>query len=273
MLRVAIPLEPMSETTVLPFAIDRGRHALFLDFDGTLVEIAERPDAVRLEPEARAALAFLAHEMAGAVAIVTGREIADIDYHLSPLSLPVAGVHGLTRRSFDGAVADVTLSSAFVPALEQALRPFVERNAGVLVERKRGAVALHYRLRPELEGQAIGEMVRASQGLSGITLMRGKMVIEAKSSATHKGHAIEAYLNEAPFKGRVPVVAGDDRTDEDAFITVNRLGGVSIKIGDDASAASLRVPNAAAFRSWLMAQAVNAEIQHARSSGPTSYPS
>src|SRR5690348_17074347 len=155
LLRIAIPLEPMSDTTVLPFAIDRGRHALFLDFDGTLVEIAERPDAVRVEPEARAALAFLAHELAGAVAIVTGREIADIDYHLSPLSLPVAGVHGLTRRSFDGALADVTLSSAFVPVLEQALRPFAERNAGVLVERKRGAVALHYRLRPELEGEAI----------------------------------------------------------------------------------------------------------------------
>src|SRR4029453_14976713 len=89
MLRAAIPLEPMSETTVLPFAIDRGRHALFLDFNGTLVEIAERPDAVRLPPEARAARAFLAHQKAGAVAIVTGREIADIDYHLSPLSLPV----------------------------------------------------------------------------------------------------------------------------------------------------------------------------------------
>jgi trehalose 6-phosphate phosphatase len=245
----------MSESTILPFAIDRGRHALFLDFDGTLVEIAERPEAVRLEPEARAALTLLAREMDGAVAIVTGREIADIDHHLSPLYLPVAGVHGLTRRSFDGALTDVTLSWAFVPTLERALHPFAERNAGLLVERKRGAVALHYRLRPELEGEAIIEMERATQGLSGITLMRGKMVIEAKSSATHKGHAIEAFLNEVPFRGRVPVVAGDDRTDEDAFVTVNRLGGVSIKIGDDETAATLRLPNAAAFRHWLTAQA------------------
>lgn len=257
----------MSESTVLPFAIDRGRHALFLDFDGTLVEIAERPDAVRLEPEALAALAFLVREMGGAVAIVTGREIADIDHHLSPLSLPVAGVHGLTRRSFDGKVADATLSSAFVPALESALQPFAARNAGVLVERKRGAVALHYRLRPELEGEAIAEMVGATQGLTGVTVMRGKMVIEAKSSATHKGHAIEAFLAEPPFRGRIPIVAGDDRTDEDAFAMVNRLGGISIKVGDDQSAATLRVPNAAAFRSWLMAQAASAEIEHARGEG------
>jgi trehalose 6-phosphate phosphatase len=249
----------MSESPVLPFAIDRGRHALFLDFDGTLVEIAERPDAVRLEPEARAALSFLAMAMDGAVAIVTGREIPDIDHYLSPLSLPVAGVHGATRRSFDGAMVDVTLSSAFVAQVEQALQPFAERNAGLLVERKRGAVALHYRLRPELEGEAIAEMVEATQGLTGITLIRGKMVIEAKSSATHKGHAIEAFLNELPFKGRVPIVAGDDRTDEDAFVTVNRLGGVSIKIGDDPTAAMLRVPNAAAFRSWLAAQVITDE--------------
>jgi trehalose 6-phosphate phosphatase len=255
----AVPLEPMSESPVLPFAIDRGRHALFLDFDGTLVEIAERPDAVRLEPEARAALSYLTKVMDGAVAIVTGREIPDIDHYLRPLSLPVAGVHGLTRRSYNGIMVDVTLSSAFVAEVEDALQPFAKDNAGVLVERKRGAVALHYRLRPELEGEAIAEMVRATQGLTGITLMRGKMVIEAKSAATHKGHAIEAFLNELPFKGRVPVVAGDDRTDEDAFVTVNRLGGVSIKIGDDPTAATFRLPNAAAFRSWLAAQTLLGE--------------
>ena len=237
-----------------PFPINPTRHALFLDFDGTLVDIAERPDAVRLEPEARETLGFLSAALGGALAIVTGREIPDVDRYLDPLQLPVAGVHGQTRRNAIGTVIDCAVPSRFTGAISLVLAPFADSYPGVLIERKRGAVALHYRLRPEIEELAIAAMTRAAAGYTGIELIRGKMVIEAKSSAIHKGHAVEAYLNEKPFQGRVPIVAGDDQTDEDAFRTVNRLGGVSIKVGDGDSAAMLRVPNAAALRNWLAQQ-------------------
>src|SRR6266852_1598632 len=129
--------------------------ALFLDFDGTLVAIANRPDDVRLDPETREALADLNGLLGGALAIVTGREIAAVDRFLAPLRLSIAGVHGLMRRDARGRTWTSPFDAGLPAAIEKAVSPLLQKYPGLLVERKFGAVALHYRDHPELEQASI----------------------------------------------------------------------------------------------------------------------
>jgi trehalose 6-phosphate phosphatase len=225
--------------------------ALFLDFDGTLVAIAERPGDVKLDPATRQALAELSQLLSGALAIITGRDIAVIDEFLAPLHLPIAGVHGLTRRDARGKMHMFEVDTRLAVAVELAISPLLARYPGLLLERKYGAAALHFRAHPEAERGCIEAMESAVVGLSGTELKLGKMVIEAKASAGDKGAAIADFLNEAPFKGRLPVVAGDDVTDEDAFEEVNARGGISIKIGPGPSRATYAANETAEFVAWL----------------------
>ena len=215
----------------LPHLTDPHGIALFLDFDGTLVAIAERPGDVKLDPTTRQALAELSQLLSGALAIITGRDIAVIDEFLAPLNLPIAGVHGLTRRDALGQMHKPAVDARLAIAVELAISPLLERYPGLLLERKYGAAALHFRAHPEAEKICIEAMESAIAGLRGTELKRGKMVIEAKAIAGDKGAAIADYLLEAPFLGRRPVCAGDDLTDEDAFAEVNARHGISIKIG------------------------------------------
>ncbi len=235
----------------LPNLSDPNRIALFLDFDGTLVAIAERPEDVRLDAETRAAIAALDRLLSGALAIITGREIATVDAFLAPLHLSVAGVHGLTRRDALGRTLMSAVDQALVQRIEEAVAPLVAAHPGLLVERKFGAVALHYRAHPELEGACIEVMERAVAGTPNAELRRGKMVIEAKARGASKGTAVANYMAEPPFAGRVPVFAGDDVTDEDAFAEVNARGGVSIKIGAGDTHAAYRAAGTDEFLAWL----------------------
>jgi len=141
-------------TMTLPDLRNPDQFALFLDFDGTLVAIADRPDDVRLDPETRDALAGLDGLLAGALAIVTGREIAAVDRFLAPLRLSVAGVHGLMRRDAQGRTYTSAFDSGLPDAIERAVFPLLAKHPGLLVERKYGALALHYRDHPELEQAA-----------------------------------------------------------------------------------------------------------------------
>ncbi len=228
-------------------------HAVFLDFDGTLVEIAERPDAVVVAPATRVALEQLRARLAGAVAIVTGRDIGAIDRWLAPVSMPVAGVHGRVRRDALGKIHAATPSPGFHDVLETALTPLLQRNPELLVERKDGAIALHWRGDPALEGACVALMQHAIEGRPDVTLKRGKAVIEAVDGVCDKGAAVAAFMRETPFAGRIPMFAGDDLTDEDAFAVVNALGGVSVKIGPGKTSAQVRVADTAAFLHWLRA--------------------
>lgn len=229
--------------------------AVFFDFDGTLVDLAPTPDGVRLEAGVVDALLLLARWHGGALALVSGRPVAQIDAMLAPLILPVAGVHGVERRGADGtrhvaATPDVSLVLAHARALA-AMYP------GLLVEHKRGAVALHYRLAPELEQLCLQEMTVAVQACPGLLLLHGKMVLEAKPAATDKGGAIAAFMAEAPFKGRRPVFAGDDTTDEAGFAYVQQIGGQGVKVGSGPSAASLRLASPDVLRTVLLAASVS----------------
>lgn len=229
--------------------------ALFLDFDGTLVDFADHPDAVMLDPETRACVETLYDRLDGALAIITGRDIATVDRFLGPYRLPVAGVHGLMRRDATGRVHESEVNEETLRRLTQDLDRFVERHNGLLIERKPGSVALHYRRRPDLADECSTKMDRLTTDLRGVTLLRGKSVIEARANGADKGSAILNFLKEAPFAGRRPVFAGDDVTDEDGFSRVNALGGITIKVGGGRTCAGHRAPTITDFRRWLCATA------------------
>jgi len=235
----------------LPLLSDPDRYALFLDFDGTLVALAPRPEDVRLDDAAQQALERLFRSLGGALAIITGRDIAAIDDFLAPLRLPVAGVHGLTRRGADGQVYAREIEGFFAARIEAALAPLLSAHPELLLERKHGAVALHYRARPDLEPMCLAAMGQAAKDMPGTELKRGKMVIEAKMIAGDKGEAIKDFLAEPPFRGRVPVFAGDDVTDEDAFRMVNERDGISIKVADGETCAAFRAAGTEAILAWL----------------------
>jgi trehalose 6-phosphate phosphatase len=225
--------------------------AWFLDFDGTLVEIVAKPDAVHLDARTRRALACLQREAGGAVAIVTGREIAVIDAFTAPLQLPVAGVHGLERRDHAGVTRSHALDPSFFSEADRLLAPLVARIPELIVERKSASVALHYRSRPDCERDCLAVMEEVARHGSNVRLQRGKMVIEARPDGGDKGTAIREFMAEVPFRGRKPVFAGDDVTDEDAFREVNGLGGVTIRVGPGPTSARYLAGSTAEFLDWL----------------------
>jgi trehalose 6-phosphate phosphatase len=231
--------------------------AFFIDFDGTLVAIAPRPDLVRVEPGVIALLRGLAARFGGAVAVVTGRPLAAVDALLAPLKLPIAAEHGSVRRDAAGVVHGNSKSAANVALVAARLEPLVEANPGLLLERKMASVALHYRQRPEL-GQICADAVQAAiAGLPELSVLPGKMVYEVRPHGADKGTAVGAFLGEAPFAGRVPVYIGDDVTDEHAFAAVNARGGVTIKVGDGKTRAQYRASRED-FLAWCAAQSAPA---------------
>lgn len=225
--------------------------ALFLDFDGTMVDIAAQPNAVEVPQPLIGALRNLNDYLHGAVAVISGRPIAQLDAFLQPLQLPVAGVHGAERRDARGELH--LLHTHPLDRVEAAARALAFANDGLLVENKRGSIALHYRQRPDLEDRCVATMQAAVAESPGLTLLRGKMVVEAKPGGASKGRAIEDFLQEPPFAGRTPVFIGDDITDEVGFSTVQRLGGIGVKVGEGASVAWRRIADPAALRRDLEA--------------------
>ena len=228
-----------------------GKTAIFLDFDGTLADFAEHPDAVSVPLPTRDVLARLEKSTGGALAIITGRPIQEIDRFLAPLHLPVAGVHGLERRNAGGERSAVSVEAGDFTRLKEKLQPFTEANPGTMIETKAGSLALHYRQRPELEEESAAAVHDAVDGLAGLQILQGKMVVEVKSGKATKADAVSAFMAEPPFRGRLPLFAGDDVTDEDAFGAIAEHGGISIKIGSGATVARLRADTTDAFRDWL----------------------
>lgn len=227
--------------------------ALFLDFDGTMVDIAPQPHAVRVPGPLIGVLRELHQYLGGAVAVISGRPISQLDMFLSPLLLPAAGVHGAERRTADGAMS--LLHTHPLDRVEEAACTLAASHEGLIVENKRGSLALHYRQVPHLERLCLETMQEAVAQSPGVVLQRGKMVVEAKPGGASKGRAIEDFLAERPFAGRTPVFIGDDVTDEVGFSTVQRLGGLGIKVGDGATAARHRLADPSALRRELEAAA------------------
>ena len=225
--------------------------ALFLDFDGTLVELAMTPDAVVVPLKLRATLSACMEAFDGAVALVSGRPIAALDALLDPLKLPAAGLHGLELRTPDGTVEGAAPRNPEFAELRARFHSLVREDARLVVEDKGASVALHFRRAPERERELREFVARAMPPLNGHQVMHGKMVLEIRPTHADKGTAIDRFLETPPFAGRTPVFAGDDITDEDGFAAVNRHGGISVKVGDGESAAACRVPDVASLHDWL----------------------
>lgn len=234
--------------------------ALFLDFDGTLVDIAARPEAVVVEPALRDAVVRLREALGGALAVVTGRTVETIDGFLALPGLDVAGLHGIEAR-IGGRLHPCR------PEDHPGLREGVERlraefagRPGVLVEDKGCSVGVHWRLAPEHAAAALGAAEALHAGLgSGYRIQHGKAVAEILPARSGKGPAIERLMEDPPYRGRRPVFAGDDLTDEGGFRAVNRMGGISIRIGPGETCAARRLPDPAAFRAELIRWAGGAE--------------
>ena len=226
--------------------------ALFLDIDGTLLRIADTPDAVTVQPRTMLLLQKLRPLLDGALALISGRTIAGIDRLFVPLRLPVAGQHGVERRDALGRVHRAAVDAARLRQAGRAIRDFATRHRGLVFEDKGYSIALHYRRAPALS-DAAHEVVLAAAGQLGGTFetQQGKMVIELKPAGADKGMAIEEFMREAPFAGRVPVFIGDDVTDEQGFRAVNQFGGHSVKVGEGESCAHWRLRDAGAVLDWL----------------------
>ncbi|MBB4189618.1 trehalose 6-phosphate phosphatase [Sinorhizobium terangae] len=229
--------------------------ALFLDIDGTLLDLAETPDAVVVPPSLPANLDTLSRKLGGALALVTGRDVGYAEQLFSPFLFPIAGLHGAERRDPDGRVHKAADTSEF-ERLKADLVADTANWPGVLIEDKGAAVAAHYRLAPDrklqLEPLIERALIRAGPNW---TIQHGKMVIEIRPARADKGDAVAAFLAQSPFAGRRAIAIGDDVTDEAMFRTVNRLGGYSVRIGPPSPATEAlgSVPSAEALRGIIAA--------------------
>ncbi|HYV88235.1 MAG TPA: trehalose-phosphatase [Candidatus Polarisedimenticolia bacterium] len=227
--------------------------ALFLDVDGTLLDIAPTPATVRVPANLTRSLDAVAASLDGALALVSGRLIDDLDRLFRPLRLPSAGLHGAEiRRSARGDIEYLDCAP-IAPALREAINGIVEAHRGVRLEDKGHALALHYRARPAagpLLGQALRRLI-AECG-EGLSLLQGKMVLEVRDLRHSKASAVSAFMAVQPFAGRRPIFLGDDRTDEDGFTAVENKGGLALPVGRTHD--SLREPAFASpseVRDWL----------------------
>src|SRR6185295_6776895 len=230
--------------------------ALFLDIDGTLLDLASTPDRVRVDTRITELLPELADQLCGAVALITGRALADADRLFPGLRLPVAGQHGLQRRAADGSIHLHKASMRGLERLRRELARFATRHPGLLLEDKGATLALHYRRAPELAGhvhRTLRKLLRATAVSAEWRLQPGKKILEIKPDGRDKGTAILEYMAEPPFSGRVPVFVGDDLTDEYGFVAATHLGGWAVKVGRGPTRARFRLRDVAAVRGWLSA--------------------
>ena len=223
--------------------------ALFLDFDGTLVEIASHPQDVLIPDRLGDTLAALHRQLGGALALVSGRRLSELDAFLATLQLPAAAEHGAQRRDAAGRISSAPGTD--LRQVLQAAQDLVAQYPALVLEQKSLALSLHYRHAPELEALCLQVMRTALAANPRLALMQGKCVIDLKPADVSKGTAISAFMAEAPFAGRVPVFAGDDVTDEDGFEQVQRMGGHAIKVGAGPSLARLRCNSVADLVAWL----------------------
>ena len=229
--------------------------ALFLDFDGTLAPIAPRPQDVRVPSWVSPALRDLSARLDGALAIVSGRPLAQIDAFLAPLRLPAAGAHGAEWRGASGRVSRHVGEPP--PTVVHAARVLVATHAGLILETKPSGFSLHYRARPELEGECRDALFAALAALpeAGAVWqwLHGQCVFELKQRSVSKGLVVRALMSQAPFAGRLPVFVGDDVTDEDGIAAVQEAGGYGVRVGSGESQARYRLADTDAVGAWLTA--------------------
>lgn len=226
--------------------------AWFFDIDGTLAPIAASPDKVRIEPAIQKLVSDLRAHVQGAVALISGRSLHDIDRLFPEQRFAAAGQHGVERRHPNGTVERRLVDQRRLATMRTSLRILERRYPGLLLEDKGLSLALHYRQAPDLEPLVQREVRSLIAGTSEAFLMQtGKCVVEILPAGNNKGTVVTEFMAEPPFAGRIPVFVGDDVTDEHAFVVVNTLGGHSFKVGKGETQARYRLRDVAAVAVWL----------------------
>ena len=248
---MTMPNAPTESGRTTHPAFPEGPWCLFLDIDGTLLDIAPTPDAVNVDVKLLDLLRRLERASDGAVALITGRPIATVDALFAPLQLPVAGVHGFERRNAQGHYFRPGFVGAGINHLRSEVTAFAQSLHGVLLEDKGCAFAVHYRQAPNLEEIIRLRLARmVSAVLPAFELLDGDHVLEIKPVEHDKSTAIEAFMQEEPFCGRTPVFIGDDTTDLDGFAAMKRFNGLAIAVGSRIPGES-RLAAPRDVRAWL----------------------
>jgi len=231
-------------------ALDLSRSALFLDIDGTMLDIAAAPHQVHVPPELPAELARISELCGGALALISGRAIEDIDRLFQPNRFPAAGAHGAQLRRTQGGTID-RVSRPIPEALRESFCALAS-GSGTFIEDKGATLALHYRLAEHapFDEKKISALQKQA-GNSGFGVLNGKKVLELTPLGVDKGIAIRAFMAKPPFQGRQPVFAGDDWTDAHGFAVLEELGGVGITVGARFAGAKYCAERPSVVRAWL----------------------
>ncbi len=232
--------------------LDR-RCALFLDLDGTLSRIAPTPDEAIIEDNVLSNVAQIQAALKGAVAVVSGRPVSQIDAMCYPWHFTAAGQHGLEVRHNN--VTKLAVESTALAGLRQELTVFHAKHPELLLEYKGSGIAVHYRQVPELQDGVVDYVMRLMPRYPDFFAQHGKMVCEIRLKGADKGTAINLLMLQIPFAAKIPVFIGDDTTDEDGFTAVNALHGISVKVGTGPTAAKYCVKSVDAIHAWLSANA------------------
>ena len=209
--------------------VPRPNWALFLDIDGTLIEIAARPNAVVIPEGLPPLLSAISQRLGGALALVSGRRLDDIDSMMAPHRFPCAAEHGAILRFADGS-ARIQRDSFVVPErLRETLRGAAVRWPGASIEEKTFNIVVHYRQAPS-RGDEIHAFLRSLLAGEDFEILPARMAFEIRHRALNKGAAVDAFMAEKPFASRVPVFVGDDVTDEDGFRAAEALGGIAVDV-------------------------------------------
>lgn len=232
------------------FASSCTSNALFLDFDGTLVDFADRPESVIIPPRLPALLSQLFNTLNGAVALVSGRSIASVDALLNLPSIPIVGGHGAEWR-LDGVIQTVELNSPEFSNAVALMTAFAVSH-DLLFENKCHSFAVHFRQRPELKTEVDQFLAQNIEVLPGLRIIYGNCVREVQPRGMDKGKAVARLMGLSPFFGRRPIYIGDDTTDEDAFQWINANQGWSCKVGAGATVAQHRLDSVADVRQYLV---------------------
>ncbi|HEY6124229.1 MAG TPA: trehalose-phosphatase [Steroidobacteraceae bacterium] len=228
-----------------------GHWCLFLDVDGTLLELADHPQAVAVQPHLMPLIERLRAAANGAVALVSGRTISDLDSLFGHPELPIAGLHGCERRDARGQLHVAAIAREQLADVRDGLLRLIKRHTGLLLEDKGAGLALHFLKAPHLEHELRAEVaLLAAPLVPRFTVLGGHAVLEVKPAAHTKDSAVSAYLLEEPFRGRMPIFIGDDQTDYDGFAAVRRANGMAIAVGPRVRS-EYWLPGPAAVHHWL----------------------
>jgi trehalose 6-phosphate phosphatase len=236
---------------------------LFLDVDGTLIELTDTPSQTSADPEVKSLLREAGERLGGAVALISGRKIDTLDQLFAPLKLPAAGLHGVERRKMDGSIQGASFVDSQLERARSSLKALVEAHPGTLFEDKERTIAVHFRTAPHFADAMHDAVIDIAKPLgSNYHIQGGKMMYEIKPRGFSKATAIQAFMKESPFRGRRPVFIGDDLTDRDGFGMVEEHGGLSIAVGSHVQA-QYYLPDVTAVRRLLRQIAALHDSHHA----------